>query len=144
MPPQFDANGNPLPAAQGFPPGLFGQQMQAGEMGGLPTKPPSFASLLLSRLLSLLHPLILLFLAYFALSSAFGSSQGDQSLLAQGVTAENLAPGVLTGEHASGVLGQMRLFKWASLGYFRPSVTDAPWFEVDGSWLGRQGSLVSI
>ncbi|CAO1635489.1 unnamed protein product [Parajaminaea phylloscopi] len=130
------------------PPGAAGDDGMAGMFppGFSPPVPPpapGSGSRFLDRIFSLIHIVLFALLGYLALSSTLSSSKSpgyDQEVREAVSSTVGYSPGLVTRrEHLE---TEARLYKWASLAYYRPSLADASYFEMDGSWLGfRQGAV---
>lgn len=114
--------------------GLFGPQ---GKVSPSPRT-------LFDRLFSLAHICIFLLLGYFAISSTLSASPALDNAAAAGgagAGAEVLSEKLL--QVGEAVHERHRAFKWASLAYRKPTMHDADYFRVDGSWVGMSGNVVS-
>lgn len=127
------------PSSNMFPPGMAQFLQQQGQQQPAPASGSRFAD----RIFSLIHIVLFSLLGFLALSSTLSySSSGGSPGYDQQVAAKEYREGSSAGVDGS-LESQAVILKWASLAYYRPSLADAAYFELDGRWLGFQSAVVS-
>lgn len=114
-----------------------------GGMGSAPAAAAPRGKPLTDRLFSLIHTALVVFIGYMTFSSTFSGNSISPATTPNPLLNDDDEAFQAFAEKSNAMEYMDRIHKWASLAYYRPSVLDARYFNLNGEWLGLGNDVVS-
>lgn len=140
------ANGMPdlsqlFAAMQGNADQQQGGPQDPSSAAGNPFAPQPRGKTLSDRLFSFVHVALFVLVGYIFFSSTFSGSVTEPQTNPLITQDEDLYHSMI--EKSQQLEYSDRIHKWASLAYYRPSVLDSKYYNVDAQWIGLGSDVVS-